>query len=109
MSDFRDTDSRLRNPDSPMDPLEPATGRAAAGYNSTWGWIIGALVFAVILAFVFTMGDDGTRVAGPNATPPVTTGAAPPPAPRAPATTGQATPAPSSQTPATTTGQGPTR
>jgi hypothetical protein len=116
MTDFRESDPRLRNTDARLrdpDPLEPATGYSAArrGNGAVWGWILGAVVLAVVLAFVFSMGGDGTQTASPDRSPPTTTGAAPSPTgptrSTAPTTTPSPTapstsPAPSQTPPGTT-------
>jgi hypothetical protein len=103
MTDFRDSDQRLRDPAAPHVNPEMAPGYSGARQSAgaMWGWIAGAVVLAVVLAFVFSMGGDGTQTAtSPERSPAVTTGAAPK-AP--PATTGQST---TPAAPSGTTGQG---
>jgi hypothetical protein len=82
MAKLRDSD-RLRD--------EPGSG-------ATWGWIAGAVLAVLVLAFLFGFGRDDTRTADtsrPGAVGQMT----PPPAAAPPTTTGQGagTPAPSGQ------------
>jgi hypothetical protein len=106
MTDYRNLDPRLNDP-SPQDmdlASTPNPRLDETSSNAMWGWVLGAIVLAVVLAFIFTSGGDN-RTAGtsPTGTPPATTGSAPmtPPAGAPRTTTGQGIPnAPSPAAPA---------
>jgi|SRR5437588_6691639 len=102
MTDFRDpnprhTDDMMhRDPSAPRDPsLDPAL---RPWNDSTWAWIAGAAVVALMLMFIFTIGSEPTRTATNITNPPAENRPAPvPPAPSTmnrPATPETTTPAP---------------
>ena len=117
MTDFRDNtlrpgdELRPRNPDprlSDPDLLDSAgLPPASRSFGATWGWIVGAVVLAIIIAFAFSSGE-GPRVATPANSPPVTTdgSATPrtlPSTPGTPRTTTGSTMAPTNPAPAPST------
>jgi hypothetical protein len=90
MSDPRDP-LNPRNPDPYGRPQsDPIYRERATGPSAMWGWIAGAVVIVLVLAFVFGMQNTSDTASDTTVTPPVTTGQAPAPATTPPATTGQA-------------------
>jgi hypothetical protein len=72
MTDYRDPNYRdpvrpdYRDPNTPVD--------SEAWSSSTWGWIAGFAVVALVLIFAFSSGRDANRTANDSINPPVTTG-----------------------------------
>jgi len=71
--------SDYRNPNDPLsgryDPegRDYSVGTDPTSFNATWGWIAGAVVLVVILAFVFgARHEPADRTASNEATPPAT-------------------------------------
>jgi hypothetical protein len=104
MTDFRDPNLRhtedmmRRDPTAPRDPsLDPAL---RPWNDSTWAWIAGAAVVALVLMFIFTIGSEPTRTATNTASPPAENrpapvlSAAPTMRPATPETTPAPAPAP---------------
>src|SRR5207244_10790441 len=72
MTDFRDPnwrnpdDTMRRDPSAPRDPnMDPAL---RPWRDSTWAWIAGAAVVAIVLMFIFSIGSEPTRTASTDAT-----------------------------------------
>jgi hypothetical protein len=101
MPDYRNSNDPFYR--DPNNPLSPNTGyEPAAGGNSGWGWIAGAVFLVVILALAFGLGHEPSRVASNDIAPPRTNhiapptspGLTPPPAMAPPAAPGLAPPPP---------------
>ena len=79
MTDYRDPTYRDPNYRDPS--LPPG---AEPWSNSTWGWIAGISVVALVLIFAFGMSSESDRTARDTSPPPATTGQRTlPPAPSA--------------------------
>jgi hypothetical protein len=70
MTDYRDPNYR-----DPVRPeyRDPIPAESESWSSSTWGWIAGFAVVALVLIFAFS-GRDGDRTATDTANPPATTG-----------------------------------
>jgi hypothetical protein len=99
-------------------PLREATPQARRhgelqSSTAMWGWIAGAVVLALVLVFIFGRWDStDTTATNTTATPPATTGMAPPrspaPATMPPVRTPSTNPAPSAiPSPSTSPGSSP--
>ncbi len=105
MSDPRYTDP-LKDPRGPesRDPADPASPRRLdleddSGRGTMWAWIVAVIAVIVVGMVLYDYNRSPASTAGnvPTSSPPVTTGAAPPPAPKV----GQPNPAPAPGAPAT--------
>jgi hypothetical protein len=96
MADPNYRDPRFDPQRSPEDEARARRVAELSSSNAMWGWIAGAVVIALILAFVFTQGQ-GTNTASNEAVPrqTETTGMAPPRNQAPPATRQAPRPAPS--------------
>jgi hypothetical protein len=71
MTDHRDPNNR--DPARPVYRDANAPVDSEAWSRSTWGWIAGLAVLALVLIFAFS-GRDTNRIAADSTNPPVTTG-----------------------------------
>jgi hypothetical protein len=72
MTDYRDPN--YREPARPVYPAANAPVDSESWSSSTWGWIAGLAVVALVLIFAFSGGRDANHVATDSTNPPVTTG-----------------------------------
>src|SRR4051794_6952920 len=72
MTDYRDPN--YRDPARPVYPDANAPVDSESWSSSTWGWIAGFAVVALVLIFAFSGGRDASRTAIDSTSPPVTTG-----------------------------------
>lgn len=71
MTDYRDP--HYRDPARP-EYRDPLPVESESWSSSTWGWIAGLAVVALVLIFAFSSGRDVNRTAIDSTSPPVTTG-----------------------------------
>jgi len=72
MTDYRDPNNRDPARRVYSDANAPVDSEAWS--SSTWGWIAGFAVVALVLIFAFSGGRDANHTAADSTTPPVTTG-----------------------------------
>src|SRR4249919_2029693 len=77
MTDYRDPnyrDPNYRDPARPAYPDANAPVDSESWSSSTWGWIAGFAVVALVLIFAFSSGREANHVASDSTNPPLTTG-----------------------------------